>query len=208
VKQCAACGVTLPYSAYRADRRTKDGYAAKCDDCRGSAAVDATHKTCVLCVNPKAMSEYGRNLRRSDGRQTVCLECAATPARQWAKRGWTASDKQAWTTAHKALLNSRNRDTYLRKTYTISDQQFWMLFDVQNGKCCLCSRPARTKNLSVDHDHKCCKGSVSCGRCVRGLLCGRCNTKLMPLVDHHLDVIHAAIEYANNPPAQQLLNPF
>lgn len=29
--------------------------------------------------------------------------------------------------------------------------------------------------LVVDHDHTCCPGSVSCGRCVRGFLCGHCN---------------------------------
>lgn len=30
--------------------------------------------------------------------------------------------------------------------------------------------------LVVDHDHTCCPGSVSCGLCVRGFLCGQCNS--------------------------------
>lgn len=29
--------------------------------------------------------------------------------------------------------------------------------------------------LVVDHDHNCCPGGKSCGRCVRGLICGTCN---------------------------------
>jgi hypothetical protein len=29
--------------------------------------------------------------------------------------------------------------------------------------------------LHVDHDHRCCPGSVSCGKCVRGLVCAPCN---------------------------------
>jgi len=29
-----------------------------------------------------------------------------------------------------------------------------------------------------DHDHVCCSGKKSCGKCLRGLLCHGCNTKL------------------------------
>src|SRR4029077_2130187 len=32
--------------------------------------------------------------------------------------------------------------------------------------------------LAVDHDHNCCPGAHSCGKCIRGILCGTCNSAL------------------------------
>jgi len=39
--------------------------------------------------------------------------------------------------------------------------------------------------LALDHDHACCPGAVSCGKCLRGVLCNRCNVAIGYLKDDH-----------------------
>lgn len=51
----------------------------------------------------------------------------------------------------------------------------------QDGACALCgSTEPRSKAgvFEVDHDHRCCPSHITCGTCIRGLLCRNCNCKL------------------------------
>ena len=43
---------------------------------------------------------------------------------------------------------------------------------------CWSENCTRLYPLEIDHDHQCCEQNSSCGKCVRGLLCRRCNVLL------------------------------
>jgi hypothetical protein len=57
------------------------------------------------------------------------------------------------------------------------------MLEDQGHACAICREPFIEQRPRIDHDHNCCKVppngvSRSCGKCVRGLLCVRCNTWL------------------------------
>lgn len=61
---------------------------------------------------------------------------------------------------------------------------------IQGGKCKICQE---IKNLTLDHDHRCCKVGSACEKCVRGGLCHGCNMRLgqleSPLLKRSLDYL-------------------
>lgn len=67
------------------------------------------------------------------------------------------------------------RNQNLKALYSITLDQVNEIKKRQNGKCCCGRELLPGKGTCVDHDHKCCPGAKSCGMCVRGLLCSRCN---------------------------------
>lgn len=63
--------------------------------------------------------------------------------------------------------------------YNMTIAQHVALLDAQGGVCAICGGTnPNGYRLAVDHDHACCPGNTSCGRCVRGLLCAGCNTAI------------------------------
>lgn len=80
-------------------------------------------------------------------------------------------------TDHRRVTKERKVRAHGQRTeanFGISAELYWALYEFQGGKCAIlrCRATGKTKALAVDHDHKCCPGRTSCGKCVRGLLCG------------------------------------
>jgi len=67
------------------------------------------------------------------------------------------------------------------------------------------------RNVHVDHDHFCCPGSNSCGACVRGFVCPRCNHVIASIEgvrDIGLDRVAVYLARADaSPPAPELAQP-
>lgn len=85
--------------------------------------------------------------------------------------------------------------------YSLTQEKFGQLLERQGGACAMCRRPfAEGQAICVDHDHACCPGEKkSCGRCIRGLLCLRCNTGL-GYVERMSDMARAYLERVSGLP--------
>lgn len=76
----------------------------------------------------------------------------------------------------------------------------------QGGVCAICQRARGVRRrLAIDHDHACCSGKESCGRCVRGLLCSPCNDVLATARDDPMYFVRA-INYLADPPAKAVIS--
>lgn len=101
---------------------------------------------------------YGRE-RYKENREKICAY-----AREWRKKN---PDKQF----AKVLFTK----------YKMTPDQYRQMETAQDNLCAICRKPeevvrdGKPQRLGVDHDHACCPGDKSCGKCVRGLLCSACN---------------------------------
>ena len=97
-----------------------------------------------------------------------------------------------WRKTHAVERKNYARRIALR-SHGLSVEQYEELLFQQDGKCAICHLPSRF-TLQVDHDHSCCSGVYSCGRCVRGLLCVSCN-RALGLFKDNTSMLKEAIAY-------------
>ena len=78
----------------------------------------------------------------------------------------------------------------LMSKYKIKLETYNKMFEEQKGKCAICGiHQSELKiSLSVDHDHSCCNGEKSCGKCIRGLLCQKCNAAI-GMLDESIELL-------------------
>jgi hypothetical protein len=149
-------------------------------------------KICRTCGVEKSKDEFDRMAKEGSPRrkylQPSCKECVRVYQRML-----LATGRKHWK-RYDSEYHFRRK---LRVQYHISWQRYEELLASQNGTCAICKKVPNGKKLSVDHDHKCCsKSRYSCGKCVRGLLCERCNWAIGAFEDD-VERLTAACSYLN-----------
>jgi Recombination endonuclease VII len=81
----------------------------------------------------------------------------------------------------------------ISKVFGITAEKYDEMLELQGGRCAICRVKPRTRRLSVDHDHATNE--------IRGLLCTRCNHKLLGSAREDPVVLRRAARYLDEPPA-------
>lgn len=82
------------------------------------------------------------------------------------------------------------------RRHGLTRMEYESLLESQAGMCAGCGTTeagGKYGTWSIDHDHDCCPGSTSCGKCVRGLLCSSCNWALGHAKDNVDTLLNLAI---------------
>jgi hypothetical protein len=106
---------------------------------------------------------------------------------------------------------------FLRKSlrlHHVSERRARVIWVVQDGRCAVCFETLEPDTVNVDHDHSCCPGKNSCGECVRGFICGRCNVQLGRFESGKIgnslcwpELLTGMADYLASPPAYGLVVP-
>lgn len=91
------------------------------------------------------------------------------------QRIWRISNPEK-AKAEKDLRNQLHGRRYqLKSKYGVTLEQWEEMYERQDQCCYLCLEPLPRAQVHIDHDHGCCSGKKSCGKCVRGLAHQKCN---------------------------------
>lgn len=136
----------------------------------------AEKRTCSRCKQEKLRTEFGGPTN------PYCRPCHTEYERE--RKATRAKQDPAYT----RMLNLRR--------YGLTQADVDNMLTAQGGRCAICQTDEPGgQGWHVDHDHSCCNTRKnSCGKCIRGLLCSRCNIAIGNMRDNPV-IIQAALDY-------------
>lgn len=158
-------------------------------------------KLCTHCKEHKILTQFG--IKKNGRPNSWCKNCVNIRATMYYQKKNPGA--RSYKDTDSLPYGRRDDPNYYRKYvwinhYNLTEERIEKILEIQNNRCVLCLSLFTEENIfSVDHDHACCPGSTSCGKCIRGFLCTSCNTGLGKLKDD-VAVLTRAIQYLENNP--------
>lgn len=154
MKECYKCKQTKPASDFYKSylKYSTDGLDYYCKYCRTGESIKShrggNKKPCSISECETSHYAYG-----------------------YCRKHYARFKRTGSTDKRLAVTGPNTKDLMLRLKYLITLEEFNKM--AANG-CEICGdKPEHS--LHVDHDHSCCDSAKTCGECVRGILCSRCN---------------------------------
>lgn len=229
LKTCFRCKETKELATFAKNASKPDGLQDHCRSCQKAryeennvekvaktAYFEAKkllcgpkEKVCSKCHGIAPKTEFHVDRYKADGLESRCKTCVRTRQKIY----WWSSDLR-FSAAETArgkyqtdpTMRSKRSIQAIKLKYGLTEEVFNALLVFQGGVCSVCgseTSKGKSERFHVDHDHSCCGGMNTCGKCIRGLLCAACNVQL----GAYEAVLKnpRALEYLENPTYKQFL---
>lgn len=195
---CVGCGAQFftPYSSFKYCDTCTLKRPCPTPECK--RFIPQQSSVCTTCHNRKAVAagKSHRQYKAKTGPRVITCRglagCTSLINRYKHPRAYvcelckTARVGERKPPAPQSKRRERNKVSARLKKYNLTVEQYIEMLERQGWVCAICKKADETHNftdLCIDHDHRCCRGAKSCGRCVRGLVCNKCNLALGYLDD-------------------------
>ena len=175
-------------------------WKAYCNPCRRTRDNQGYEKrrAYMLAYQKKRRVDHPEKFLKENRKRNIEKERAYGRDAYWKNRAARLAYAKEWR-----LKNPEKQfGNILRTRFKITVEQYRQMLTAQDGLCAVCRKPedaifekdGTPQRLAVDHDHACCSGSRSCGKCIRALLCSSCNAGL-GLFKDDADRLLKAVQY-------------
>lgn len=138
-------------------------------------------RLCRKCGAERPINEFYPDRKR--GKYVTAYRRCAKCLAAYSNKYYHSHLEQSRKNAKNCYIRNKARWKIdgLARFYKLTPADYQAIMDSQGNKCAACGEgfgENRSLMPHVDHDHKCCKGAVSCGKCIRGIIHARCNLAL------------------------------
>lgn len=158
-----------------------------------------TEKVCRVCGETKPIENFGlywNNQRNKHYRMANCRNCRNEKKRdEWKRKSdeHSVARRKRYAEDPEYRRELLSRQHKYRHGITLEEKE--ALLAAQGGVCDSCREAVpKGHGWTTDHDHACCPGDRSCGKCIRAILCTNCNLALGHVNDS-IEKLENLIEY-------------
>jgi hypothetical protein len=206
LKQCSKCKEYKELDLFSNHKSTKDGKQSYCKSC------DTANHRAYREANPEKKAAYQRAYREENKEKAKAYwraYYAANPEKVAEKnRAYREANPEKVAEIQRAYREANPEKVAERQRvcrYNLTNERYQKLLEEQNNRCEICLKPFAGRAAHIDHDHVCCPGTKSCGKCIRGLLCGNCN-KMLGFSEDGAEILQSAMNYLDKYNQMQYTN--
>lgn len=188
-KVCSDCQENKSINDFSKNRTNKSGFSIKCRKCKSEQDRSRRPRRKEIDEARKLKEDL-----RIQGKKK-CNKCSEI---------LSFSDFYPATGSSDGLLSfcktcSRKESykSHIKHKFGLTFAQYELLIKYQSNRCAICRKEfIGSIKAHVDHCHS--------NGFVRGLLCGRCNNNVLPLLETYLELLELGKNYLKNPTAVSL----